>query len=182
MISLYVFLSQGLKSTLRPIVSQARSRSDPQLASPKSVAAAKTTSQRSSPNPPPVQKPIDLLTDQPVGADPPRSHSPEPLLLGEPPAAQATTVKDSIMSLYSVQPGYTAQGYAVNSYYRQQQRQQQQAALLMQQQQQMRSQVVAVQQQMNQLRMQQHSRPGTASQAPSFAQPMGGQTLNPQLW
>lgn len=85
------------------------------------------------------------------------------------------------MSLYNVQPGYTAQGYAVNSYYQQQQRSQQATAMLMQQHQ-MRSQVAAVQHQMAQLRMQQDPPQGPAGQAQPVPQPTGGQTLNPKLW
>lgn len=159
---------------------------------PVAKPVAKAASQRSSPNPPPVAastKSVDLLTDQPLA--PTAQRSSEPLLLGESPqAAKApgtAAVKDSIMSLYNVQPGYTAQGYAVNSYYHQQQRQQQAAAMMahQQQQQQMR-QVAAVQQQMAQLRMNQPQvgQPQPFGQAQPFGQPQtfGGQTLNPQLW
>ena len=199
---------QAPKASLKPLVSSShsRSRSDPQVQQPKHVAVtrpaakpvAKATSQRSSPNPPPVAtstKSVDLLTDQPLA--PTTQSSSEPLLLGEAPqAAKApgtTAVKDSIMSLYNVQPGYTAQGYAVNSYYHQQQQQQQAAAMMahqqQQQQQQQMRQVAAVQQQMAHLRMKQ-PQPQPFGQAQPFGQPQsfgqpqpfGGQTLNPQLW
>ena len=92
---------------------------------------------------------------------------------------QQSEVKNSILSLYNAQSGYTAQGYQVGSMYHQQQMttpemyRQQQLQYQQWQQQQMKSQVDDVQRQMARLRVnQQHSQ----------QQQQGTSTLNPQLW
>ena len=127
----------------------------------------------SKPSPSSITSPtLDLLTDQPMINDQTNPLD-QPLMgdLNPPPRV----VKDSIMSLYDVQPGYNAQGYPVGSMYQQQtnatyyqQQQQWQKQQYQQwQQQQVKSQVDEVQRQMSQLRVQQQQHDST---------------LNPHLW
>ncbi len=88
-------------------------------------------------------------------------------------------VKDSILSLYNTQSGYTAQGYQVGSMYHQQQTpaaltpemyRHQQMQYHQWQQQQVKTQVDDVQRQMASLRVNQQQ------------QQQGNSTLNPTLW
>ena len=97
----------------------------------------------------------------------------------KPAKEQQREVKNSILSLYNAQSGYTPQGYQVGSMYHQQQTaaamtpemyRQQQMQYQQQMQQQVKSQVDDVQRQMARLRVNQQQ------------QQQGSSTLNPTLW
>lgn len=90
-----------------------------QLVSVSTETATKhSTTTLSSKVPSPSTPTVDLLTDQPLIDTPKESSSDAPLIGGlQSSPLPRRAMKDSIMSLYNVQPGYSAHGHTVGKWY-----------------------------------------------------------------
>ncbi|XP_003384341.1 PREDICTED: stromal membrane-associated protein 1-like [Amphimedon queenslandica] len=99
-------------STASSSVSRAKPRKQPQQEllsfDAKSTPSTATTTPAPNPTPNPT---VNLLTDEPLISAPKQADNPPPLMGGMTSSpGPSRAVKDSIMSLYGVQPGYTAYG------------------------------------------------------------------------